>query len=595
MKKNQVIAFTCALALAAGAAAAGETAANVGSIKAEGNGHSSEEGLLYEDAIDTLYENSTSISDEEILEIARSMRPDLREVERVMGEKEAASIADTLAQYEAEKCEYILADNELAPEEDNLHYEWDRQEAYTRLGLGQGQESVSLLPGIAVTSCTAEDGVVTASVDEWITQVYTDEADLSVENVSAYRYYYTCTLQQDAEGIWQVVSVSGTDRNFIWTEDAAVQEAMAGMADETEETGAQSAQNSLYGTASLDLYGAGTYTYNPDAAVAYADKWATSRNPEYRQYPGVDCCNFVSQCLYAGGMPVNDKWYPASYAWINCSGAIANFKQFGTFMKANDGNVAKGNPVYYDWNSNGVYDHTAICVGRNNSGTPIIDAHTGDHYHATWQLGSNGTRATIQLRGNGFNTAAGTSRLGTWQKDGGVWYYVTDNGTKVTGWLQYSNDWYYLAADGKMTTGWQKIGNAWYYLGQDGKMFKNGWLRSGGRYYYISGTGAMQTGWVLYKDKYYYLAANGAMQTGWVLDKGKYYYLAADGAMQTGLVTVSGKIYCLGRDGAMVTGWQTINGKKYFFSPSAGGAAATTSWSINGKIYYFNSDGVLKE
>ena len=42
--------------------------------------------------------------------------------------------------------------------------------------------------------------------------------------------------------------------------------------------------------------------YNRAAAVAYAEKWAFSRNPEYYDFHGIggDCTNFVSQCIYAG-------------------------------------------------------------------------------------------------------------------------------------------------------------------------------------------------------------------------------------------------------------------------------------------------------
>lgn len=52
--------------------------------------------------------------------------------------------------------------------------------------------------------------------------------------------------------------------------------------------------------------------YNRDAAVSYAKNWAYSYN--YQYYPnldamGGDCTNFVSQCLYAGGMSMSDPWY----------------------------------------------------------------------------------------------------------------------------------------------------------------------------------------------------------------------------------------------------------------------------------------------
>ncbi len=55
-------------------------------------------------------------------------------------------------------------------------------------------------------------------------------------------------------------------------------------------------------------------TYDRDAAVAYARKWALSRNPKYYDYEklGGDCTNFVSQCLYAGGGVMN---YKPTFGW----------------------------------------------------------------------------------------------------------------------------------------------------------------------------------------------------------------------------------------------------------------------------------------
>ena len=51
--------------------------------------------------------------------------------------------------------------------------------------------------------------------------------------------------------------------------------------------------------------------------------------------------------------------------------------------------------------------------------------------------------------------------------------------------------------------------------------------------------------------------------------------------------------YYFDSHGKKTLGWVTVGGKKYFFSPSAGGRAATGYWDINNKIYYFNSEGVL--
>ena len=45
-----------------------------------------------------------------------------------------------------------------------------------------------------------------------------------------------------------------------------------------------------------------TIPYDRAAAVAYAERWALSRNPAYYDFDslGGDCTNFVSQCIYAG-------------------------------------------------------------------------------------------------------------------------------------------------------------------------------------------------------------------------------------------------------------------------------------------------------
>ena len=609
MKKHTAIALVSAIAIAAGTLSAVNLTNTSRDAQESAVSSGESAGISYEDAIADLYARSTSISDQEILDIARKMKPDCSAVTDELGEAQANRIIETLSAYEEEKASYLLAGT-AAEADDAITAEWERQRDYTQMGISGSQKLTRLIPGYTVTSCEEENGRVLVDVDEWMTEGYT-EGEQDTENVSAYRYYYTAVLEVSTGGNWEVVSVINTDRNFAWLEDAEVQQQMLGESaaqagadlqnsiETGAEAGAESAAdlqgNSGMKTASLKTYGDGKYSYNADNAIAYADKWATSRNPEYKQYPGVDCCNFVSQCMYAGGMPKNSAWYPASYAWINCSGAIDNVKKYGTFMSAKNGNVLRGNPVYYDWNSNGVYDHTAICVGKNSSGTPIIDAHTGDHYHVTWTLGSNGTRATIQLRGNGSVSGSSTANAsgGSWKKENGSWYYYTADGSMLkASWIKYQNNYYYLRAKGPMVTGWARIGGSWYYFNGAGVM-KTGWIKSGGKWYYLSDQGAMKTGWVKVSGSWYYMADDGHAVTGWRDIKGKTYYFGGDCKMKTGLCTIDGMKYYFGSQGQMTLGWITTGGKKYFFSPSAGGRAATGSWQINGRTYNFNSEGVL--
>ena len=610
MKKHTVVAFVAALAIAAGAVSAG--AAGSISVAADDSTVSdpgvicTADSISYDDAIAELYARSTSISDQEILEIARKMRPDGTAAAKALGEEAADRILETLSVYESDKASYLLGSGAAGAEE-AISGEWMKQSEYTKMGLCSGQKLTSLIPGYTLTSCREEGGKVLVDVDEWMTEGYTEGQDCDTVNVSAYRYYFTAVLENNSDGSWKVASVTNTDRNFTWLEDIGEQEKQyAGDAGElfAEEAGSQAgpaveavstaaAQAGEIRVSTLKTYGDGKYTYSPDKAVAYADKWATSRNPKYKQYPGVDCCNFVSQCLDAGGMPRNSTWYPASYDWINCSGAISNFKKYGNFMSANDSNVLRGNPVYYDWNSNGVYDHTAICVGRNSAGTPIIDAHTGDHYHAAWRLGNNGKRATIQLR-NGGNTSGSSSTAtgGKWVKKNGKWYYYK-NGARVRGWLTYKNETYFLSKSGMMVTGWYKIGNAWYYFAKSGEM-RTGWLNLGSRKYYLSDKGRMKTGWVSSHGKWYYMCSEGYAVRGWKTVKGETYYFNDQCVMQTGLTKIDGMNYYFDSQGHKTLGWVTVRGKKYFFSPSAGGRAATGYWDINGRYYYFNSEGVLQ-
>lgn len=51
------------------------------------------------------------------------------------------------------------------------------------------------------------------------------------------------------------------------------------------------------------------YRYDRQKALNYAAKWFGAYNPTYYAY-SQDCANFVSQCLYAGGMPMASSWHP---------------------------------------------------------------------------------------------------------------------------------------------------------------------------------------------------------------------------------------------------------------------------------------------
>ncbi len=64
-------------------------------------------------------------------------------------------------------------------------------------------------------------------------------------------------------------------------------------------------------------------TYSHSDAVQYANEWAylnglyefgrynftTDYNHDFPFYESSDCANFISQCVFAGGMPMNELWH----------------------------------------------------------------------------------------------------------------------------------------------------------------------------------------------------------------------------------------------------------------------------------------------
>lgn len=143
--------------------------------------------------------------------------------------------------------------------------------------------------------------------------------------------------------------------------------------------------------------------YNVNATIAYADTYVVQdylvngnqiTNYYNKNYPiyTSDCCNFVSQCLVAGGLEETDEWTSGSEKWKRVSKFVPYFTEILGYedMAANSSNVFPGNPVYLSNET-----HIGICVGYNTAGVPILNAHTSDAYHIP--LNAWGSTRTIQI------------------------------------------------------------------------------------------------------------------------------------------------------------------------------------------------------
>jgi hypothetical protein len=142
--------------------------------------------------------------------------------------------------------------------------------------------------------------------------------------------------------------------------------------------------------------------YNRAKAAEYADLWWDKANPAYIEFE-VDCSSFVSQCLFAGGAPMNYTgkrdsgwWYKGRYngqeMW-SFSWAVANSLQ-GHLLRSKTGLRAEaveradqlelGDVISYDWDGNGRFEHSTIVTAKDANGMPLVNAHTVNSRHRYW-------------------------------------------------------------------------------------------------------------------------------------------------------------------------------------------------------------------
>lgn len=134
-----------------------------------------------------------------------------------------------------------------------------------------------------------------------------------------------------------------------------------------------------------------TIGYRRDRAVAYARRWAYSRNPLFENFSGIggDCTNFVSQAVYAGGCVMN---YTPTFGWYYISPtdrapAWTGVEFFYNFVTANNGigpfaleveayELEFGDVIQLG-DASGDFYHTLMVVGRQGEDY-LVAAHSMD-------------------------------------------------------------------------------------------------------------------------------------------------------------------------------------------------------------------------
>ena len=172
--------------------------------------------------------------------------------------------------------------------------------------------------------------------------------------------------------------------------------------------------------------------YSTSSAISYSDKYALSINGKpitggYNDYGGSDCTNYVSQCVFAGGLAQDSIWYSKlqtsgsgagtwrndSTAWTLADGfknylknnnkatKIGGWSQSGQYgtnkYQDNSANLTSSNAgktvLFYDWGGEGTMNHAAFFVKNNAKSEDsqdggatgdLINQHSGFRKHAIW-------------------------------------------------------------------------------------------------------------------------------------------------------------------------------------------------------------------
>jgi len=148
--------------------------------------------------------------------------------------------------------------------------------------------------------------------------------------------------------------------------------------------------------------------YNRNNAVSYANSWATSPNSAFKNYiyDGGDCTNFVSQCVYAGGLPETSSWY--YYGSKNVSASWIMAQSFRDYYKNKvyDNTVLTNSIAQVTWASslysklwpgdviqyshaNGTMLHSQIITGYDSgSKSTYFAQHGADSYNYFYKDGN---------------------------------------------------------------------------------------------------------------------------------------------------------------------------------------------------------------
>jgi hypothetical protein len=140
-----------------------------------------------------------------------------------------------------------------------------------------------------------------------------------------------------------------------------------------------------------------SFFYDRLAAVQYAERWWNTHNPKFKNFD-VNCTNYVSQCLHAGGAPM--RGYPGrstgwwmqnniwSYSWTVAHSLTLHLGNSKTGLRAKAVGAPEvlmpGDVICYDFQGDGRFDHITIVVAKDQANMPLVNANTYNSRMRYW-------------------------------------------------------------------------------------------------------------------------------------------------------------------------------------------------------------------
>jgi hypothetical protein len=140
-----------------------------------------------------------------------------------------------------------------------------------------------------------------------------------------------------------------------------------------------------------------SFFYDRLAAVQYAERWWNTHNPKFKNFD-VNCTNYVSQCLHAGGAPMrgypgrSNGWWMQnniwSYSWTVAHSLTLHLGNSKTGLRAKAVGAPEvlmpGDVICYDFQGDGRFDHTTIVVAKDQANMPLVNANTYNSRMRYW-------------------------------------------------------------------------------------------------------------------------------------------------------------------------------------------------------------------